>query len=169
MRRIIALTTTVVLMLVAFAPAALAQYDEHPIVGPWIIDTTTDDPTDQLSLDSFSPTGVFIGHGGAGPDVGSWEPTGERSLGMTVLLPLADPEAGFLGNITVRSSLEVSEDGRWVAGTYTVQFPTGPDGEPLGPFPAGEFGPADLTGERITVQPMGETVGPWPLPPLPEE
>ena len=85
--------------------------------------------------------------------VGEWEPTGERGLASTMLYPLVDPEAGFVGVNTVRIIGEVSEDGQTSSGTFTLEFPT----EPEGVFPPpGEWGPAQWNATRIVVEPLGE-------------
>ncbi len=67
---------------------------------------------------------------------------------------------GFVGYATIRTSIEVAEDGQSFAGTYTIEPPAGM-AEAMG-LPAGQLGPGDVTGQRIAVEPMGEPVGPLP-------
>ena len=96
---------------------------------------------------------------------GSWGATGDRTAAATFLVPLSDPEAGFVGFFTIRTSIEVAEDGQSFAGTYTAEPPAAM-AEAMG-APVGQLGPGEVTGQRIAVEPMGEPVG--PLPEEPEE
>ncbi len=67
----------------------------------------------------------------------------------------------LVGYATIRTSIEVAEDGQSFAGTYTIEFPAGM-AEALG-LPVGQqVGPGAVTGQRIAVEPMGEPVGPLP-------
>ena len=163
----LALAGTVILALLGgLGGVVVAQYEEHPAVGGWVNNQAPDDPGNPPALTTFHADGTVrdwtVNDGG----VGVWEPTGERGLASTMLYPLVDPEAGFVGVNTVRIIGEVSEDGQTVSGTYTVEFPTGPEGA----FPPpGQYGPAEWIATRILVEPQGEPVGPWPLPPPPEE
>ena len=74
--------------------------------------------------------------------------------------PANDPDAGFTGFVTVRASVEVAEDGQTFSGTYTLEFPDRVT-EAFG-LEAGEYGPADVTGQRVEVEPMGAPLGPIP-------
>ncbi len=165
MRRALVIPTTVVLMLAALAPAVSAQTEEHPIVGAWVKDPLPDDPTNQPDLLVIEADGTFIDVAVPETGIGTWEPTEDGGFVGTSMYPLVDEQAGFLGLITARIAGQVSEDGQTVSGTYTIEFPT----EPAGAFPAGEFGPAEWVATRVAVEPQGETVGPWPLPPTPAE
>jgi hypothetical protein len=166
MRRIITLSMSVVLMLVAFAPAVLAQYEEHPAVGGWVLDPEPGNPDNPPNLLTFHADGTARDWNVNDTGVGVWEPTGESSFATTILYPVVDPEAGFVGITTAHIIGEASEDGQTTSGTYTIEFPT----EPAGAFPPpGQYGPAEWIATRILVEPLGETVGPWPLPPPPEE
>ena len=91
-----------------------------------------------------------------GTGYGSWAATGERSADATFLVPQNDPEAGFVGYATIRTSIEVAEDGQSFAGTYTIEFPAAM-AEAMG-LPVGQLGPGEVTGQRIAVEPMGEPV-----------
>jgi hypothetical protein len=72
-----------------------------------------------------------------------------------------DPECGcFVGYATVRSSIEVGQDGQSFAGIYTFE-PLAGMAEAMG-LPVGQLGPGEVTGQRIAVEPMGEPVGPLP-------
>jgi len=74
--------------------------------------------------------------------------------------PANDPEAGFLGFFTVRTSIEVAEDGQSFTGTYTIEYPAAM-AEAMG-MPVGQAGPGDVTAQRVVVEPMGVPVGPIP-------
>lgn len=146
-------------------PGVAAQDDpmamaEHPLVGSWLIDPTPDDPTDALQVFTAGADGTVSNIAPGENGAGSWAPTGERSADAIFHIPQADPDTGFVGIITIRTSIEVAEDGQSVAGTYTLEFPAAFT-EAMG-LPPGELGPGDVTGERITAEPMGEPVGPIP-------
>ena len=44
-------------------------------------------------------------------------------------------------------------------GTYTLEFPAGPDGAGA---PPGEFGPVAFSSTKMAVEAMGEPVDTWP-------
>jgi hypothetical protein len=157
---------------VAAAPGVSAQDTaEHPAVGAWIIESTPEDTTDPLELALIAPGGLIINAFPDGNGYGSWAATGDRTADATFLIPFNDPEAGFLGFATIRTSIEVAEDGQSFAGTYTFEPPAGM-AEAMG-LPAGQLGPGEVTGQRVAVEPMGEPVGPLPEepaePPAPDE
>ena len=161
------LTSTAIVLMslllatVAAAPGASAQATaEHPAIGAWIIDATPADTTDPLELLTVAPGGIVANASPGGTAYGSWSATGDRTADATFLFPLSDPEAGFVGYATARTSIEVAEDGQSFAGTYTIEFPAAM-AEAMG-APAGQLGPGDVTGQRIAVEAMGEPVGPLP-------
>ena len=168
-RRAVASALVVLLALMALGPSAQAQDDEmammatHPAVGSWSIDPEVEDPDNTPEFTVLSPDGTVVTvNPESGPSVGSWTASGDQTADLSMLAPAVDPEAGFLGLITIRASITVADYGQTFAGTYTLEFPAGPEG--VFP-PPGEYGPAEVTGERIKVELMGEPVGPWPLPP----
>jgi len=171
MRRLASTTSVLMALLlatVAAAPGVSAQATaEHPAVGAWIIDATPQDATDPLELLTVAPGGIITNAGPEGTAYGSWAATGEQSADAIILIPLSDPEAGFIGYATARTSIEVAEDGQSFAGTYTIEFPAGM-AEAMG-APVGQLGPGDVTAQRIAVEPMGEPVGPLPEEGGPEE
>ena len=128
MRRLV--PTTVVLMTlllatVAAAPGVAAQDTaDHPAIGTWIIDSTPEDGN-PLELATVAPGGIIINAFPDGTAYGSWAATGDRTADATFLIPFTDPEAGFLGFATIRTSIEVAEDGQSFAGTYTFEPPAG--------------------------------------------
>ena len=167
MRRLtstMALLTALVLAMATMAASVTAQDDtateEHPLVGSWIIDPTPEDPGDADELVIVAPGGVLIDASLGGVGAGSWSATGERSADATFVAPALDPQGGFMGFLTIRTSVEVSEDGQSFSGTYTLEFPAGM-GEAFG-LPAGELGPGNVEAQRVSVEAMGEPAGPIP-------
>jgi hypothetical protein len=163
---------TLLLATVAGAPGVAAQdTDEHPAIGAWMIDATPEDAMDPPELTLIAPGGIFINAFAEGTGYGSWTATGEQTADAIFLVPVNDPEAGFLGFFTVRASIEVAEDGQSFAGNYTLEYPAAM-AEAMG-MPVGQYGPGDVIGQRIAVEAMGEPVGPIPEepvePPAPDE
>ena len=163
MRRLASTTTvllTLLLATVAVAPGVSAQVTaEHPAIGAWLIDGTPEDTTDPREVVLIGPGGTIINAGPEGTAYGSWAATGDTTADATFLFPVSDPEAGFIGYATVRTSIEVAEDGQSFAGTYTMESPAGMEARGA---PVGQFGPGDVTGQRVSVEPMGTPVGPMP-------
>ena len=127
MRRLVPTTIVLVALLlatVAAAPGVSAQDTaEHPAVGAWIIDPTPEDATDPPELLTVAPGGIITNAAPDGTGYGSWAATGDRTADATFLFPFDDPEAGFVGYATVRTSIEVAEDGQSFAGTVHVRVP----------------------------------------------
>jgi hypothetical protein len=158
----VAVLATLALALGAISPAVVAQEDaaEHPIVGAWVLDSTPDDPSDAVDLVVFNAGGTLVSLSAEGPAAGSWEPTGERTADVTFHGLALGPDGDFGGLFTIRSSGEVAEDGQTFTATYTVEPPAAM-AQMLG-MPEGQFGPGQVTAQRIAVEPMGEPVGPIP-------
>jgi hypothetical protein len=167
-RRLVPTTTILVALLlatVAAAPGVSAQDTaEHPAVGAWTIDSSPDDPTDPLELVLIAPGGLIINAARDGNGYGSWAATGDRTADATFLFPIIAEDA-FAGYATIRTSIEVAEDGESFTGTYTWELP--PEVAQAFGAPIGQLGPGEVSGQRIAVEPMGEPVG--PLPEEPEE
>ena len=161
-RSTLAVLATVALTLAALSPVATAQDEavEHPLVGAWVLDSTPDDPSDAVDLVVFNPGGTLVSLSAEGPAAGSWEPTGERTADVTFHGLAFAPDGGFGGLFTIRASGEVAEDGQTFTATYTLEPPAAMV-EMLG-MPEGQLGPGEVTAQRITVEPMGEPVGPVP-------
>jgi hypothetical protein len=161
-RSSVAVLATVALALAAISPIVVAQDDAatHPLVGAWVLDSTPDDPSDAVDLVVFGAGGTLVSLGAQGPTAGSWEPTGERTVAVTFHGLAFAPDGGFGGLFTVRASGEVAEDGQTFTATYTVEPPAAM-AQMIG-APEGQLGPGEVTGQRIGVEPMGETVGPIP-------
>jgi hypothetical protein len=149
------LTTIVVLGLVVFrGTSGIGAQDAtemagHPLVGTWLLDTDTDDPTNPPSLASFGADGIYTevdADGSAG--MGSWEATGPDTAALTF------HGLGDEGMVTVRAAIEVAADGQSLTATYTLEFTT-PDG-----MGTGQYGPANVSGTKVVVEQMGTPVGP---------
>jgi hypothetical protein len=173
MRRIPSMLTVLAALLLATAlsaPVVVAQDDamsaaEHPLVGAWIIESSPDDPTDPLEVVTVGPGGTITDTSLEGVGSGVWAPTGEFTADATFVFPTTGLDGSFAGFVTIRTSVEVAEDGQTFAGTYTLELPAAMV-EALGMTP-GQTGPGEVTGQRIVLEPMGEVVG--PLPEEPEE
>ena len=94
----------------------------HPIVGTWIIDRDLRGTTEVPVVVLFTADGGFIDPGQG--VVGVWEPTGPRSVAMTII-PFTDGGAG--GYVVVRAPWDVDDGGDTMSGTATVTVVT-PDG-----------------------------------------
>lgn len=162
MRRPITIVAACVLALAATAPGAVAQDGSmsmagHPMVGTWLIEPTEAEPPE---LFVAGADGFVVSAGVEGTGYGTWAATGDRTADVTFLSPMLDPEAGFLGFVTIRAGVELAEDGLSFTGTWTAEFPA-EAAEAMG-MPIGELGPSDVSGVRIEVEPMGEPVAPMP-------
>lgn len=160
MRRSITILAACLLILVALAPGAAAQDQpmvDHPAVGAWMIEPVAMEPPE---LFTAAADGIVVNAGPDGTGYGAWASTGDHTADVTFLSPMVDPEAGFLGFVTIRASVEVADDGQRFSGTWTAEFPADV-AEAMG-MPAGELGPSDVSGVRIVVDPMGEAVAPMP-------
>ncbi len=164
MRRLVPTTIVLLALLLAMlaaTPGVSAQAPvEHPAIGTWIIDSSPEDPSNPLELATVAPGGIIINAFPDGTAYGSWAATGDQTADATFVTPANDPEAGFLGFFTVRTSIEVAEDGQSFTGTYTIEYPAAM-AEAMG-MPVGQYGPGEVTAQRVAVEPMGEPVGPIP-------
>lgn len=90
----------------------------HPNVGVWLIDSPigraiavySDDGSVVTALPATQagPQGVTF----SSTQVGTWEPTGERSTHLTVVQLLSDEAGAFVGTVTVDAHQTVSADGQ---------------------------------------------------------
>jgi hypothetical protein len=90
---------------------------KHPNVGVWMIDSPigraiavySDDGSVVTALPATQagPQGVTF----SSTQVGTWEPTGERSTHLTVVQLLSDGAGAFVGTVTVDAYQTVSADG----------------------------------------------------------
>lgn len=151
MRRSTSILTVigVLVAILSLAAPVVAQDDivavkaAHPIVGAWIVDSSPDDPSDPLELTVTGPGGTITDTSLDGVGTGAWFPTGPSAADATVVFPAADPDAGFIGWVTIRTSVEVAPDGLSFSGTYTIEFPAAV-AEAMGMTP-GQMGPEDVS------------------------
>ncbi|MGH2614325.1 MAG: nuclear transport factor 2 family protein [Thermomicrobiales bacterium] len=98
--------------------ASTTDLSGHPMVGTWLATTPSG-----LAISTFAADGsVVMGvqPTRAGPqgvafvsaEVGTWEPTGERSIHFTALQILSNTHGAFLGTVTIDGHPVVSEDGQ---------------------------------------------------------
>jgi hypothetical protein len=172
----------ILLVAAAVSPGVLAaghekKAAEHPIVGAWVIEAEVACEADQpcppssvKNLAVFHPEGTAVIVYGDGTAVGAWQSTGKRTADATFRFHDRGEDGDIVGSGLLDSSAKVAKDGQSFSATGNVAF--------LGLFDTeGEFGPLPpLTATRITVEPMGEPVGPAdadaiarsPWPPLDE-
>jgi hypothetical protein len=93
----------------------------HPIVGSWLARNPTEPPTaspvsftaDGVMTVAWAPSYVDPGLGVVfqATAIGTWAPTGERSIRFTLVQALSDAEGTYLGTFTLEGYPVVSEDG----------------------------------------------------------
>jgi hypothetical protein len=122
------------------------SFADHPVVGAWMAKTPIGPALNIFHADGTMVFGVAASQAGpegvtyASPQVGAWEPTGERTMHFTSVYLMSDAAGAFTGTVTVDAHQEVSADGQtWVAteGTVTIRDAAGnitfvvpPGGEP---------------------------------------
>jgi hypothetical protein len=114
-----AVTSTFTVSRVAAQEATPDAMASHPIVGVWNV-LAPDSP----SLANFQADGSVtfavapsyvdpaLGVVFQGSSIGTWEPTGERSIHGTWVTMLSDSNGAFLGTVTIDGYPEASEDGQ---------------------------------------------------------
>jgi hypothetical protein len=161
-----AIVVALALALAALTPVVMAQEDaaEHPLVGAWVLDATPAaslDPTPAASGEEpyvmliAGPGGTLINDSLDGVGYGAWAPTGERTAILTILTQSVEPDTGY-GFFTIRASVVVAPDGQSFTGTWTIEFPRG-EGQARQ-----EYGPGEISAERIEAEELGTPVGPIP-------
>ncbi len=115
----------------------------NPIVGTWLL-TSVDFPDDLPFTGAFLSDGIYIEVDTGNVSIGVWEATGPDTVAMSYTA--TDEE----GSYTVRTTITV--DGDNFSADYTLEFV----GEGA---PSGEYGPGQVTGTRVVVEPMGTPVG----------
>src|SRR5215204_3564858 len=136
-------------------PAAMAG---HAIIGAWLLDVDTEDPSNPPSLAIFHDDGTYLQADADGSNgVGVWEATGANSAALTAIFHGQDESGNFGGATTVRATIEVDSSGEILTAQYTLEF-----GDPAGAS-SGEMGPGMASAERITVEPMGTLTAPMAM------
>jgi hypothetical protein len=167
-------SVAVALALSVAAPVAMAQAQptsDQPLVGAWTLHPIAADPS-QVSLMIIDAGGTLVNTDQDGTTgLGAWAATGDRAFDLTFEEAIRGDDGSFAGTATIRASGEVAADGQTFSGTWTFEPPAAMAG--LMGVPAGQLGPGEVTGERITAQPAGEPVAPMPdltqaAPPSPE-
>lgn len=130
----------------AFATAQDTDFTDHPLVGPWDLDTDTEDPENPLSQATFSADGTYLQVDVDGTALGVWEPTGDATGKLTV--SFEDDQ----GVVTIRASFEVAPDGQSLTATYTLEL-VDPSGQS-----SGEIGPGSVEGTRMEAEGPGTPV-----------
>jgi hypothetical protein len=121
-----------------------------PIVGTWtIIDNS--DPETAPTIGAFSAGGNYVQVEEGEVGFGVWESTGPSSAALMITQQGGSDEGG--GTFTIRATIEVAPDGQSFTADYTLEV-SGVEG-----VPPGEYGPGQVTGTRIVVEPMGTPVG----------
>ena len=120
-----------------------AATEIHPIVGTWALNDVGP-LEDEGFTGAFLSDGVYVEVDTGNVSIGVWEATGPDTVAMSYTS--TDEE----GSITVRASITV--DGDTLTADYTLEFM----GEGA---PSGEYGPGQVTGTRVVVEPMGTPVG----------
>jgi len=108
-------------------PSAMAN---HPIVGAWMV-TTPAGPSmavffaDGINIQGLpaSQTGPF-GVSFVSPQVGTWEPTGPRSVHFTGVQFHSDANGILVGTVTIDAYPTVSEDGQTLLDDNPESGPT---------------------------------------------
>lgn len=160
MRRLVIVLSAVLMLAGGLAlalPRAQAQDEstaDHPLTGVWSIDAefgdNVDAPTDIVAFHADGTVTDTEADGSV--QVGGWEATGPTTAAVTFWGIESDENGTFAGAVTIRVSLEVSDDGNSLTGEYTIEFAM-PDGTT-----SGEAGPAQVTGTRLTVEAPGTPV-----------
>jgi hypothetical protein len=143
-------------------PSAMAT---HPMVGTWNV-TTPAGPSlavffadgtniQGLPATQVGPQGVTF----VGPQVGTWEPTGPRSIHFTGVQLHSDANGTFTGTVTIDGYPEVSEDGRSILDDQSQVIVTIRDaaGTVLQEVPGA--GAPPVTGVRMSVGSPGFSAG----------
>ncbi len=113
-----------------------ATMADHPIVGSWQSDPNPAVPT-LAWYAGFQADGTYTSiHTFAGPGIGAWKATGERTAEMILKYFNIAAEWGEFqaGTVTVWASIEVSADGNHFTEDAIVDF-RGSDGSFIEQFP----------------------------------
>ena len=121
------------------------------MVGTWVLTDDSNPEGPSTIVGAFSSDGTFVQVEEGDVGVGVWEPTGPTSAALTFTGQNPPDEGG--GNFTIRATFEVAPDGQSLTADYTLE------GSGMEGVPPGEYGPGQVTGTRVVVEPMGTPVG----------
>ncbi len=115
---------------------------EHPMVGAWIVDSTTEDPTDKPAVAVITADGTLIDTEGV---AGTWQATGPRTAATTFVIFAGEGESG--PSVVIRGSLKVDEAGETWTQPYSFTI-VDADGTVLG------SGRNTAVARRVPVEPV---------------
>jgi hypothetical protein len=130
-------------------PAGAQDSAPQPFVGLWTQEKSADLPPGFVNFTTTHADGTISSiHSFAGPGVGAWRATGERTADWTIkFLNLAGEPGGFVsGVVTVRSSLTIATDGNSIVEDAVIEL-IASDGTNVGTFPF------STTHVRVAVEP----------------
>jgi hypothetical protein len=142
MPRIVALTairalTVLTLLVVGAQPRAAAQNGtptaagDHPFVGAWIVDTDTTVDANFPALAVATTDGTYLeSHPDVGVGVGSWEPTGEQTVSLTIVFRAPSESGTPVGLVTAHATVAITEEGDVWEAPYRFEA-VAPDGSVL--------------------------------------
>jgi len=114
----------------------------HPVVGAWIVDSTSEDPSDKPAVAVITADGTLIDNQGV---AGTWQATGPRTAATTIVVFPGEGEAG--PSVVIRGTIEVDEAGETWTGPYSFTI-VGADGMVLG------SGRNTAVATRVPVEPV---------------
>jgi len=133
------------------SPAAMSQ---SPLVGTWMLDTDTEDPSNPPEIATVYADGSYLEVATDGAGAGRWESTGDDSANLNIWFLQTDDHGNYTGTIIVRAMVHLAADGQSFDADYTLELMQ-PDGSM-----SDQYGPAHAHGDRLSVEPMGGPVGP---------
>jgi hypothetical protein len=121
----------------AARPASAQETGTHPVVGLWTQEKTPDTPPGFTAFNTIHADGTITSiHSFAGPGVGAWQATGDRTANTTgKYLNIAGEPGGYVtGIVTVWSTLTVAADGNSFTEEAVVEL-VAIDGTKVSTFP----------------------------------
>jgi len=136
----------------SFAPRASAQdtTTTSKIVGTWIADTDTTDPTNGPSIFTFTSDGTYSEIDDDGTvALGVWEENDDDTVTLTAWNFAGDGQGGSFGGFTIRATITLGADGDTFTAKYTLEFT-----DPVGNS-SGQAGPGEASGRRAHAEAPG--------------
>jgi hypothetical protein len=121
----------------ATRPASAQETGTHPVVGLWTQEKTPETAPGFVNFNTIHADGTITSiHSFAGPGVGAWQATGERTATTTgKYLNIAGEPGGYVtGVVTVWSTLTVAADGNTITEEAVVEL-VAMDGTNVATFP----------------------------------